>query len=281
MGRVIVQKVGSCNAAELPENIGVSELDLLVLEDKSCDSLQEAIALVDALEDAPRFVAVKTLVPIISAKAKAAIKKIQSDLPELREQYIALAQVDPATGEETWKTKWEEAIIERVRNLKSGTKSCKGCGTKCIPVAHIRTYLCPVCLTHPFLETDTDAGKIKERAEKIRSMREAVENPGKRIAEIEAEAMKNSDEFKRMWVVFEAQTPGATQGEDSDAEEFVGSTEIPVEAPAEVAGDALEPVEGTRPMDQPEAGEQDGALEGDVQAQSGDLVGVADSPEAQ
>ena len=196
-----VAELNWCSAAILPEKIGVDELDLTVFEDKSFDSHQEALTMIEAEAGLTPVVAVKAVVPKLPDETVKAIEKLRAKLPEAKDKLKALLQLDPETGEPTWRKKMEEEIILRNQAVKVESRSCKGCNSK-IATAHIRTFLCPVCLTYEFLTTGGDTAAFAAREEKIKALRTEVEGADRRIAELEAEGIKASDELKRVWLVF-------------------------------------------------------------------------------
>ncbi len=196
-----VSELDWCNAATLPERLGVGEEALTALEDKTFDNHREALATVEALENATTVVAVKAMVPKLPAETAKAIEKLKAKLPEAQAKLAVLLQLDPGTGEETWRKAMEAEIVARNQAVKVESRSCKGCGSK-IATAHIRTFLCPVCLTFPFLQTETDSKAFAAKEEKIKTLRTEIETADQRVAELEAEGLKASDEFKRVWLVF-------------------------------------------------------------------------------
>lgn len=198
-----------CSAAELPERLGIAEDALTALEERTFDSRHEALSSVEAMMLETPVVAAKAVVPKLPAETAKAIEKFKAKLPDLKAKLVALVQPDPKTGEETWRKAFEAEVIARNQVVKVESRSCKGCGSK-IATAHIRTYLCPVCLTYPFLQTETDSKALAAKEEKVRAIREEIESADQRIAEIEAEGLRSSDELKRVWLVFRMTSCGSS-----------------------------------------------------------------------
>jgi DNA repair exonuclease SbcCD ATPase subunit len=192
-----------CSAAVLPEKLGVDENDLEVREDRIFDA-KEAMALVEDLQIAAPVVAVKAMVPKLPAEVAKAVEEIRARLPKAKGKLNALLQIDPETGEETWRKTFEDEIVQRNQAVKVEFRSCKGCKST-IAVAQIRSYLCPACLTHPWLLTATDSKDLEKKLEKIKTLRDEIDGADQRIAELEAEGKANTDDLKRVWLVFKAE----------------------------------------------------------------------------
>ena len=144
MNWTLTQKLESSSpAVTLPETIGVEDTDILVVEDgPALNSITEALAMVETIEDAPSTVVVKALVPKLPASFAKEIDKLRAKLPESRDKLNALVQPHPVTGEDTWKTTIEQEIIQRNQQVKVKFKTCKGCGST-IAVTEIRTIPSP------------------------------------------------------------------------------------------------------------------------------------------
>jgi len=197
----ILKKIELCCAAELPEKAGVDELELLAIEDRKFASEADALAFCVQIEDAPRFILIQAMVPKLPAETVKAIEKFRASLPAMKEKLNALLQIDPETGEPTWRQKIEEKIIARVKGKVCATTPCEACGSR-IATAHITKLACPVCGAS-YMETKTDLELIAGKESAIAELRDTIEAADAKIAKMEQDAIEASDEFKRMWLVVE------------------------------------------------------------------------------
>jgi hypothetical protein len=224
-----------CSAAELPEKLGIDENDIYVLEGRRFPTSEDALKACPELsitQGAPRFIILEAMVPKLPAAVAKAIEEYRAKLPKLKEKYQTLREMDPETGEENWLQNLQKEIIARTKAGKSKSekgeeklKTCDGCKSK-INIAHIKSYLCPVCEIFPFMETNTDKKFISNRVQRLHDLWTEIEQGDQTLAIMEAEGKKNAVDFKRAWLVFR----------DEEVPAPVEQLDLPLDTPDE-AGD--------------------------------------------
>lgn len=205
----IIRKLDPCPAVELPEKLGLSDGGPSTPEPKPFDSVETALAYCEANlpEGDTGLMALLVWEPKIAPETLKKVEKLRARAVELSEKIRTLAMVDPATGKDTWQEVIRREIIEKTKQQKSKTKKCVKCES-IIAVAYIEAFECPVCRTDEFLMTTTSQDAMRSRGERIDAARKECQEAVEKAAEMEREALTDSAELKKTWVVFQRTQEG-------------------------------------------------------------------------